>query len=249
MPSSHPISSWRAGDNEWMRTILVPGFTQTAASWDPIRSRLRSIREVEPLDVPTGLDFAATAAAIGDAGGPGLYVGYSMGGRLCLQLAVDRPDVVQALVLVSASPGIEDAAERQARRTADEELAQTIERDGVDLFLERWLAQPLFATLPPDRSGFEARRAGSSVASLTHALRALGQGTQPPLWDRLSELEMPVVPVAGARDEKYVAIAERMADAVRTSAVVVADAGHALHLEQPDVFATMLRSTHHELTA
>ena len=95
--------------------------------------------------VPRAVDFVTTAHEL-DLG-PGEYVGYSMGGRLCLQLALDRPDLVERLVLVSASPGIADAAARATRVEADEQLAQDIERDGVDAFLERWVAQPLFATL------------------------------------------------------------------------------------------------------
>ena len=104
-------------------------------------------------------DFVATRGTPSDVG-PGDYVGYSQGGRLCLQLALDRPTSVHRLVLVSASPGIADADDRAARVDADERLAQEIERDGVDAFLERWLAQPLFATLPRERAGLDERRAG-----------------------------------------------------------------------------------------
>ena len=103
------------------------------------------------LDVPPPTTFAATAHAIGAAGGKAIYVGYSMGGRLCLRLALDRPELVRALVLVSASPGIVNAAERAARVEADEVLADSVERDGVDTFLATWLAQPMFATVPARR--------------------------------------------------------------------------------------------------
>ena len=166
-----------------------------------------------------------------------------MGGRLALQLALDRPATVERLVLVSASPGIADAAERAARRDADERLAQEIERDGVDAFLERWLAQPLFASLPRDRAGVDERRAGNTVASLTHQLRVLGQGAQPSNWERLGELAVPVLLVVGERDTKYVDIAERMAGAIPQARVeVLASAGHACHLEQPEAVAHLLSS-------
>src|SRR5207244_5173075 len=116
-------------------------------------------------------DFERTAYGLGDLG-PARYVGYSMGGRLCLRLALDRPEVVQRLVLVSASPGIQDDGERAARRDADERLARQIERDGADVFLERWIAQPLFATLP--RRIARAHRI-HDVAVLTHQPPRLGQ--------------------------------------------------------------------------
>jgi 2-succinyl-6-hydroxy-2,4-cyclohexadiene-1-carboxylate synthase len=144
-------------------------------------------------------------------------------------------------VLVSASPGIADPVERAARRESDEGLAQDIERVGVDAFLERWLAQPLFATLPRERSGIDARRAANTVDSLTHQLRVLGQGVQPSNWERLGELRMPVLLIAGALDTKYVDIAQRMAAQIPEVRVeIVPGAGHACHLEQPERVAHLL---------
>jgi 2-succinyl-6-hydroxy-2,4-cyclohexadiene-1-carboxylate synthase len=234
-----------------VRLVLVPGFTQTASSWDPVRAHVGHDVEVVALEVPTGLDFVETAAAIGEGGGRAIYAGYSMGGRLCLRLALDRPDLVRGLVLISASPGIADDSERAERREADERLAQEIERDGVDAFLERWLRQPLFATLPRDAAGLDARRAGNTVANLTHALRALGQGAQEALWHRLGDLEPPLLPVAGTLDDKYVDIAFEMARAVGpdTHPLLIGGAGHAVHLEQPDSVASLLRRVVHDLTS
>jgi 2-succinyl-6-hydroxy-2,4-cyclohexadiene-1-carboxylate synthase len=219
--------------------VFVAGFTQTPASWDPV---------IEWLDAPAHVstpaddrDFVATAAAL-DVG-PGDYVGYSMGGRLCLQLALDRPDVVQRLALVSASPGIADAVDRAARVEADEALAQSIERDGVDAFLERWVAQPLFATLPRERAGLDERRAGHTVRSLAHQLRALGQGVQPSNWERLELLAVPVLLIVGALDTKYVGIAHRMGETIPDARVeVIAGVGHACHLEHPERVAQLLTS-------
>jgi 2-succinyl-6-hydroxy-2,4-cyclohexadiene-1-carboxylate synthase len=191
--------------------------------------------------IPQAPDFVATAREL-DLG-PAEYVGYSMGGRLCLQLALDRPEVVERLVLVSASPGIADDADRAARRAADEHLAQSIERGGVDAFLERWVAQPLFATLPRDRAGIAERGAGNTVESLTHQLRVLGQGAQPSNWDRLASLAAPTLLIVGELDPKYVDIAHRMAAAIPDAHVeVIADAGHACHLERPDAVAHLLAS-------
>ena len=218
--------------------VLVHGFTQTRDSWAPVTDLLDTPTRAR--DVRVGHDFVATARSLDD--GDATYAGYSQGGRLCLQLALDRPDVVRRLVLVSATPGIADPAERAARREADERLAQEIERDGVDTFLEGWLAQPLFATLPRERSGIEERRA-NTVEDLTSQLRILGQGTQPSNWERLGELRMPVLLIVGELDTKYVDIAHRMADQVADARVeVIAGAGHACHLEQPERVAHLLAS-------
>lgn len=218
--------------------ILVPGFTQSPSSWSPITELVAAhTSPVEP--APSG-DFVTAAQAV--ARGAATYVGYSQGGRLCLQLALDQPEVVQRLVLVSASPGIADPAERAARRASDQRLAQEIERDGVDEFLDRWLAQPLFATLPRERAGIEDRRR-NPVDHLTYQLRVLGQGSQPSNWERLGELRMPVLLIVGALDTKYVDIAERMAALIPDARVeVIPGAGHACHLEHPEQVAHLLTS-------
>ena len=226
-----------------MTVVFVHGFTQSAASWRPVDVLLDQALDRRFLDVPDGLDFVATASAIGEAGGRATYVGYSMGGRLCLQLALDRPDIVERLVLLSASPGIRGVAGRAARREADEAQAQEIERDGVDAFLERWLAQPMFATVPPERAGLADRKQANTVATLTHQLRVLGQGAQPDNWPRLPALGMPVLLLAGALDAKYVDIAHEMGAHIADAGVeVIAEAGHACHLEQPAAVAHAVTS-------
>jgi 2-succinyl-6-hydroxy-2,4-cyclohexadiene-1-carboxylate synthase len=239
------LASTRRGHGE--RVVLVHGFTQTGRSWDTIASRLAQRYEVVTVDAPGHGDSGDVRAALPDGaallgatGGSATYVGYSMGGRLCLHLAVARPDLVRRLVLISATAGIEDAGERAARRVADDELAASIERHGVDAFLDRWLALPLFASLPRDAAGADDRRR-NTAPGLASSLRLAGTGMQEPLWDRLGVLDMPVLVVAGALDEKYVAIAERLAKLIPNSTLhVVEGAGHAVHLEHPDDFVGAL---------
>jgi 2-succinyl-6-hydroxy-2,4-cyclohexadiene-1-carboxylate synthase len=241
--SVRPIRVDPACEHAGVRLVFVPGFTQAADCWLPVIDRLPGDWDAITIDVPEGLDFDATAAGIGVRGGRATYVGYSMGARLCLALALERPDLVDQLVLVSGSAGIADPHERATRRAADDQLAHQAERDGVDAFLERWLAQPLFASLDRDQARIDERRRVNSVERITHQLRALGQGVQPSLWDRLSELKMPVVLVTGAYDRKYRDLAAAMASAIGSStrAITVDNAGHAVHLEQPAALAEILR--------
>jgi 2-succinyl-6-hydroxy-2,4-cyclohexadiene-1-carboxylate synthase len=229
-----------------VRFVFVPGFTQTAGTWDAVRAALPPDLETVALDLPSGLDIPATAAALRATSGPGVYVGYSLGGRLCLQLAVDDPDAVEALVLVSATAGIADAADRAARRESDEALAREVERDGADAFMARWLSQPLFAALPPDAAG--PRLGAGDEAVLTHQLRVLGQGVQEPLWDRLEELDVPVLLVTGADDAKYTAVADAMFERIDDCMHVVLEGGHALPLEQPEALAESLVTFAHDIT-
>jgi 2-succinyl-6-hydroxy-2,4-cyclohexadiene-1-carboxylate synthase len=230
------------------RVVLVHGFTQTQAAWEPVAARLRARRRLVRVDLPghggsAGLraGFTEAAGLLGACGGRAAYVGYSLGGRLCLRLALDRPEVVEALVLLGASPGIADPAERAERRLADEALARDLERDGVAAFLDRWLAGPLFATLAPERAGRRERLA-NTAEGLASALRLLGAGAQAPLWDRLGGLRCPTLLVAGALDAKFAGLAAEMAAAIGPAARValVPGAGHAAHLERPAEVATLL---------
>lgn len=220
--------------------MLVPGFTQSAKAWSVAAAALRAAgHEPITLDVAKDLDFVATAAALGDSGGHGVYAGYSMGGRLCLRLALDRPDLVERLVLVSGSPGLADAAERAARRASDEHLARDVEARGVEPFLRDWLAQPLFAGVPSTVDEVAQRAKAHRAAELAAMLRNLGTGAQEALWDRLGELRMPLLLVTGRADTKFDAINDAMAtrcDATR----IALDGGHALPLEQPRALAAAI---------
>jgi 2-succinyl-6-hydroxy-2,4-cyclohexadiene-1-carboxylate synthase len=148
---------------------------------------------------------------------------------------------VRSLVLLGASPGIADPAARAERRAADEALAAGVERDGVAAFLDRWLAGPLFATLPQELAGREDRLV-NTPEELAAALRLLGAGAQAPLWDRLARLRCPTLLVAGALDAKFAALAAEMAAAIGPAAhlQLVPDAGHAAHLERPAELAALL---------
>ncbi|MDQ3980575.1 MAG: alpha/beta fold hydrolase [Actinomycetota bacterium] len=231
------------------RVTLVHGFTQTLASWDEVAAWLdKAGVEVVQVDLPghggsagLRLGFGETALALGGAGGRGCYAGYSMGGRLCLRLALERPDLVSSLVLIGASPGLADAADRAARRDADGRLADDVLEAGTADFLERWLAQPLLQMTQPPESDLIARRT-NPPEGLSYALRELGTGRQEPLWDRLGELAMPVLLVVGEHDGKFRAIAERMAGAIgeRATLAVVEGAGHAVPLDRPAACARLI---------
>ncbi len=177
-----------------------------------------------------------------EAGGAATYVGYSLGARVVLHLALADPTLVTRMVLLGGTAGIDDPAERAARRTSDERLAADLERDGLDAFLDRWLANPLFAGLPTTSADLDDRRR-NTVEGLAASLRLDGAGTQEPSWDRLGGLEMPVLVLAGERDAKFSALAVRMGESIGSNATValVPGAGHAAHLEQPEAFLAIVQ--------
>jgi 2-succinyl-6-hydroxy-2,4-cyclohexadiene-1-carboxylate synthase len=243
-----PLHRVVGGREAGRRVVLVHGFTQTLAAWAAVGERLAGRCQVVRVDLPghggsgaVRVGFGEAAGLVGESGGPGVYVGYSLGGRLCLRLALDRPDLVRGLVLVGASPGIADPGDRAARRDADEALAAGIERDGVAAFLDRWLAGPLFAGLPEEAAGRRERLA-NQPGGLAYALRRLGTGAQAPLWGRLAGLRPPALLVAGALDAKFAGIAREMAAAIGPGARValVSGAGHAVHLERPDTMTALV---------
>lgn len=232
--------------------MLVHGFTQTGASWRRVAAALRADgHEVLTPDLPghagrPAQDLVATAAALAAECGPGAtWVGYSMGGRVCLHLALDHPAVVDGLVLLGATAGLDDDGERNARRHSDELLAARLEALGVDRFVDEWLAQPMFERVPADADGTAERRT-NTVDGLAGALRLAGTGAQAPLWDRLPEigaLGIPTLVLAGELDGKFKVLARRLAAAIGPAARVewVPGAGHAAHLERPDGFLAILR--------
>jgi 2-succinyl-6-hydroxy-2,4-cyclohexadiene-1-carboxylate synthase len=234
-----------------MRAICVHGFTQTSHSWSAINPRLadRGFSEVLALDAPghgtqqdRQLSLTQGARDLGDRGGHGVYIGYSMGARLCLHLALDRPDLVAGLVMIGGTAGIDDPEERAQRRAADEERASRILAIGVEAFLSEWLAQPLFATLPAEHAG-ASERLINSAEGLAGSLRTAGTGTQEPVWDRLGELPMPVLLITGELDTKFTELAQRCLPLIaHCEHLVIPGTGHAVHLEAPEDTAAAITS-------
>jgi 2-succinyl-6-hydroxy-2,4-cyclohexadiene-1-carboxylate synthase len=227
-----------------VRLCLVHGFTQTGASWEPVATRLRAAgHDVVTPDAPGHGSRAATAAGLwegarllADEVGPAVWVGYSMGGRLALHVALGQPSVVSGLVVVSATAGIRDEGDRAARRAGDDALAAQLERHGVEAFVDAWLRGPMWATLPPERAGREQRLA-NTAAGLASSLRLAGTGTQDPLWDRLGAIAVPVLVVTGQLDPTYTELGRALAAALPDATLIeVTGAGHAVPWERPDAF-------------
>ena len=233
--------------------LLLHGFTNTGASWDGVVAALgESYRPIAP-DI-RGHGSAASmrpvslAAVLADLGAlapdPFVLAGYSMGGRIALHaaLAPALAPRLRGLVLIGASPGLAEEPERAARRRADAALADELERMTIDAFAERWAQTAVLADQPPTvREAVHADRLRNQPAGLAAALRGLGTGTLPSLWDRLGEVAVPVDLVVGERDRKFRAIAEEMAAVMPFARVtVVAGAGHAVQLERPHAVAEVI---------
>lgn len=231
--------------------VLLHGFTNTGASWRPViqavGERYRSIApDIRGHGSASDTRPVTLEAVVQDIAeltpGPFTLAGYSMGGRIALHAALALPERVKRLVLIGASPGLAEPAERAARREADEQLAREIEHSDIESFARRWAQTPILSGLPPDLAEqVHEDRLQSAPAGLAAALRGLGTGALPSLWDRLPQLPMPVTLVVGARDAKFRFIATRMKEAIPSANVqVVEDAGHAAHIEAPEAVAGLL---------
>lgn len=232
--------------------MLLHGFGGTGASWDAVRSQVpaETYRPLAP-DLPGHGTASALRPCTIEACveyvlalAPDRFAlaGYSMGGRVALALATQVPQRITALGLVATTAGLDDPAERAARRGADAELADWIAGHDLDAVADRWLGQPLFAGDPPAaHAAARLDMARSTPDGLAASLRQAGTGAMVPRWDRLGALTMPVTVVVGERDAKFRAIGARLAGAIPTArTVVVPGAGHALVRVAPGAVAAAL---------
>jgi 2-succinyl-6-hydroxy-2,4-cyclohexadiene-1-carboxylate synthase len=238
--------------------VLLHGFTGSTRSWEPLAPFLDGFTTIA-IDLPGhgGSEspsdptryalrrFADDLVKVLDAVRVqrAALLGYSLGGRAALHAALAYPDRVSALVLESTSPGIDDSAERAARIQSDTALAGTIERGGIRAFVDQWERLPLWssqASLPDAvRARLRSQRLANQPRGLSNSLRGAGAGAAPSVLGQVGALRVPTLLVTGALDPKYTTIARTLEAAIDGARVaVIADAGHAVHLEQPAAMAS-----------
>jgi 2-succinyl-6-hydroxy-2,4-cyclohexadiene-1-carboxylate synthase len=243
--------------------VLLHGFTGSVASWVPISRNLARDHRVIAIDLighaassapvdPSRYEFDQALHDLSELTAQlriarASWLGYSLGGRLALGMAIDYSDRVSSLILVSATAGIHDEHERHQRAEADEDMARRIEDAGIEAFVDEWERLPIWEsqrTLPDEVSRVQRDiRRGNSAVGLANSLRGMGQGSQPSYWERLGEIEVPVLLMAGALDRKYVGIAGQMGVRIVDATLsVVPGAGHAVHLERPREFIEDVRA-------
>jgi 2-succinyl-6-hydroxy-2,4-cyclohexadiene-1-carboxylate synthase len=241
--------------------VLLHGFTGSAAAWAPLMDDLARHRQVVAIDLlghggsdaPPDPRRYGIAHCVEDVLGVldalriqrATVLGYSMGGRAALAVAVAAPERLCGLILESASPGLRNPEVRLARAAQDAMLAEAIERDGIEAFVSEWERQPLFASqhsMAEDaRVRLRAQRLRNDPTGLANSLRGFGQGVMMPLHDFLGEIDMPTLIIAGALDAKYAEIGREMSARIPGACLkVVEGAGHAVHLEQPAAFSGLV---------
>jgi 2-succinyl-6-hydroxy-2,4-cyclohexadiene-1-carboxylate synthase len=194
----------------------------------------------------------AMARALEAAGLVGCdLVGYSLGGRAALGLALRHPHLAATLTVIGAHPGLDHDQERRRRIEQDRAWIALLRERGLAAFLAAWEQQPLFAT--QQRLGAAALaeqqriRAHHDPEALAQSLEHMGLGAMPAYGPRLAELAMPVTWIAGALDEKFSGVARAAAEQLVQAGrdvrlALVPGSGHNVPLEQPAALAALLPS-------
>ena len=242
--------------------VLLHGFTGSRTTWKPLVGVLDDAFTTLSVDLighglsgsPAKLDRYRMRRAVDDLAAlvrtigfeRAAWVGYSLGGRVALQVAVHRPDVVSTLVLEGATPGLADETEREERVRADEALADRIEQDGLDWFVDYWAGLSLWDSQRETLSAAQhealrEQRLSQRAAGLANSLRGMGTGAQEPVHGRLAGVDVPVLLVTGRLDRKFTETAHEMAQTLPAATIrAIDEAGHAAHLERPAAFNALV---------
>jgi 2-succinyl-6-hydroxy-2,4-cyclohexadiene-1-carboxylate synthase len=263
-PSGITYPVRRTGDGTPL--LLLHGFTGSHETWCHLVDQLADDHLVTTIHLPGHGESAAAASNVWTfatviedlawiigtlPGATADILGYSMGGRIALALAATHPNRVRRLILESASPGISDEQERRARQIADERLAERILHDGLDAFIASWELLPMWESQTglstADRERQRQIRLSNTATGLAANLRATGTGAQPSYWNRLADLRAPTLLITGELDHKFAQFAARMhAELPDARMEVVANAGHAVHLEQPARYVQIVSDFLHQ---
>ncbi|MBY0122862.1 2-succinyl-6-hydroxy-2,4-cyclohexadiene-1-carboxylate synthase [Bacillus sp. S/N-304-OC-R1] len=252
------VDTW--GNSEGEPLLLLHGFTGNSTSWRKFESYWQDFNVIAvdiighgKTDSPDDLSKYHIEAVAGDLNNildtleitQASILGYSMGGRLALTFAIKYPEKVKKLVLESSSPGLKTESEREARRIQDEQLACRIKDNGIEKFIDYWENIPLFQSqkrLPePIRQQIRTERLDNLSVGLINSLKGMGTGAQPSWWDKLYEISAPTLLITGSIDEKFCLIAKNMIKKLKNSKwITIEDCGHAIHVENPKIFGTIV---------
>ena len=239
-----------SGSSQHPRVLFLHGFMGSLQDWDSIINRLQNNYYCLAIDLPghgrtpnpeKKYSFNDVGATLIDFlkeinFSPYSIIGYSLGGRLAIYIALRYPDLVSKVILESASPGLQTSRERTIRLLQDEALAIKLVNSDFNQFLQEWYDQPLFNSLRQHRDFKKLlkKRKMNNPEELAVSLTALSTGKQPSLWDLLSGNKIPILLLVGELDPKFRRIARQMSRQCSTCRTkIIKNAGHNTHFESP----------------
>lgn len=263
-----------AGSNTKNKVVVcLHGFLGTSQDWLPVMKALSPTARCISIDLPghgesqvqwhmekgseQKLNISVESVAdmlmqlICDITSGGvILVGYSMGARIALYMALKYKEKINGAVIISGSPGLRNKATRRIRSAHDEARAHFLLAHGLQCFLDIWYEGRLWKSLrdhPHFNEIVSNRAKHNNIQALAKVLSDLSIGKQRSLWDDLKHCQKPLLFIVGEKDTKFKGIAKEMCGAIRTCSegkdyiqreelsemVVVPDCGHAVHLENP----------------
>ncbi|CAI9394660.1 2-succinyl-6-hydroxy-2,4-cyclohexadiene-1-carboxylate synthase [Niallia sp. Sow4_A1] len=247
------------GDGEPL--LLLHGFTGDSGTWFPFIPLWKKSYKVIAVDIighgktdsPEEAEKYAMKESVAHIKAvidylrlaPVHILGYSMGGRLALAYCSEYPETVKKLILESASPGLQTELERKQRRIQDEKLGDSILEQGIIHFVNKWEKIPLFKSQerldPTIKRAIRNQRLANNPIGLANSLKGMGTGAQSSYWSRISRLSIDTLLITGELDRKFYQIAEEMVKKNKNIRHLnVNNAGHAIHVEKPEIFGTIV---------
>ncbi|XP_004952910.1 protein PHYLLO, chloroplastic isoform X2 [Setaria italica] len=271
---SYIVKLQEAGDHTNEKVVLLlHGFLGTSDDWVPMMKALSPSARVIAVDLPghgesqmlqhhveNSEQYLVTVQSVADlllklvgqiTDGEVVVVGYSMGARIALHMALNQVHQIRGAVIISGSPGLRDEESRRRRIAVDGSRAKFLMSCGLDCFLETWYSAKMWTSLrehPKFNSLVRTRSKHKNIKALAKVLADSSVGRQKSLWEDLKHLKRPLLIVAGEKDTKFKDISQRMCSEITQHAecgsggrdgnelcdvIIIPDSGHAVHVENP----------------
>lgn len=250
--------------------IFLHGFTGSASDWNEVIENLPSGFNYAAIDLighgksdsPEEIEHYTSEKIINQihqiikkiTDEKVILAGYSMGGRAALNFALNKPQMLNALILESSTPGIQNEEDRKERIKKDEELAGFILNNPIEKFVEYWMNLDIFNTQrrfsDQKLEEIKKKKGLNNRIGLANSLKGFGTGRMKNLWYEITNLTIPTLLISGELDTKFTQINKRISNLISYSKhVIVKNAGHNIHLEDPNNFCNLQKSFLHQLNS
>lgn len=243
--------------------ILIHGFTGSLQDWGQFEKFFPNDFNLVGIDLighgksdsPSDLRYYSTDSIIRQikkvkeavTGKKIFLLGYSMGGRAALNYALSLPYDLEGLILESATAGIINSALKFERERTDRNLAEFIQSNPIEKFVDDWMDKEIFQTQKnlshSILNEIRNRKLDCNKTGIANSLLGFSAGVMNPVFDKLSELRIPVQLICGELDNKFVDINLQMQKLLPNSKLsIIKNSGHNVHLEETKQYADIVYS-------